>query len=589
MRKWLPLVAICAGTFMLLIDVTIVTVALPSLAGSLHTSFGSLQWVVDGYALTLAALVLGAGSLADRVGHRRVFIAGLIIFGAASLACGFATGPALLIGARAVQGAGGAAMFATSFPLLNGSYAGRDRGTAYGVWGAVAGASAALGPVLGGLLTQELSWRWIFFVNPPVSVGVIALAWILADMHRPAPGRVDVPGILLLTAAAAAATYGFIRAGSDGWAAGGTWGMLAAAAVLVAAFALVEWRTAEPMLDVRLLRHRVFTGMLLAGLGLNFAAFAYLTYASIWLQSVLRMSPVHAGLVSTPLSLTAFIVAGWSGRGLHGARPGRVIGAGLTLIGLGGLVGVVLVRGAAGWPDLLPGYVVAGFGVGLVSPMLGSSTMASVPRERAGMAAGAVNMMRQLGYAFGIALLGTVFAARAAATIADRGVPDSAGLARALAGGQARQVVHAAGSKAGTVGAALHAASLSGLQGAFGVAGLAGLAVGLAVFLLVRQHQPDLAQPSASPSRTAAGGAVSGPARSRSTAVLSDRVLVGDADHVGAGEPAFLHLVEGSEHIDVERAVDDGAGAPVIGRGDRQVDGPALARLDREQRVEGAR
>lgn len=497
MRKWLPLVAICAGTFMLLVDVTIVTVALPSLAEGLHTSFSSLQWVVDAYALTLAALVLGAGSLGDRIGHRRVFIGGLIVFAAASLACGFATGPGLLIGSRAIQGVGGAAMFATTFPLLNGSYAGRDRGTAYGMWGAVAGASAALGPVLGGLLTQELSWRWIFFVNPPVSVGVIALAWILADSHPPAARRIDVPGILTLTTAAAAATYGFIRAGSDGWSADGTWGILAAAAVLVAAFALVEWRTAEPMLDVRLLRHRVFTGMLLAGLGLNFAAFAYLTYASIWLQSVLRMSPVHAGLVSMPISLTAFVVAGGSGRALHGARPGRVIGAGLTLIGIGGLVGLALVRGDAGWAHLVPGYVVAGVGVGLVSPMLGSATMASVPRERAGMAAGAVNMMRQLGYAFGIALLGTVFAARAADTIAAHGVAGPAQLARALAGGQARQVLHAAGNRAGALDPVLHAAALSGLQGAFLVAGVAGLAVGLAVFALVRQHRPDTAEPSA--------------------------------------------------------------------------------------------
>jgi EmrB/QacA subfamily drug resistance transporter len=508
MRKWLPLVAICAGTFMLLVDVTIVTVALPSLAESLHTSFSSLQWVVDAYALTLAALVLGAGSLGDRIGHRRVFIGGLIVFAAASLACGFATGPGLLIGSRAVQGVGGAAMFATTFPLLNGSYAGRDRGTAYGMWGAVAGASAALGPVLGGVLTQEFSWRWIFFVNPPVSLGVIALAWILADSHPPAARRIDGPGILTLTGAAAAATYGFIRAGSHGWSAAGTWGMLALAAALVAAFALVEWRTAEPMLDVRLLRHRVFTGMLLAGLGLNFAAFAYLTYASIWLQSVLRMSPVHAGLVSMPISLTAFVVAGGSGRALHGARPGRVIGAGLTLIGIGGLVGLALVRGDAGWAHLVPGYVVAGVGVGLVSPMLGSATMASVPRERAGMAAGAVNMMRQLGYAFGIALLGTVFAARAADTIASRGVAGSAQLARALAGGQARQVVHAAGSRAGTLDAVLHAAALSGLQGAFLVAGVAGLAVGLTVFALVRHDRPDAARPPAgevAPKAQAAG------------------------------------------------------------------------------------
>jgi EmrB/QacA subfamily drug resistance transporter len=480
---------------MLLVDVTIVTVALPSLAASLHTSFGSLQWVVDAYALTLAALVLGAGSLADRIGHRRVFMAGLIIFAASSLACGLATGAPVLIGARAVQGIGGAGMFAATFPLINGNYAGRDRGTAYGMWGAVAGASAAVGPVLGGVLTQELSWRWIFFVNPPVSVAVIALAWILTDTHVPAK-RVDVPGIVTLTAAAAAATYGFIRAGSNGWAPAGTWGTLLVAAALVAVFALVEGRTAEPMLDLRLLRHRVFTGMLLAGFGLNFAAFAYLTYASIWLQSVLRMSPVHAGLVSAPLSLTAFAVAGGSGRALHGARPGRVIGAGLVLVGVGGLVGAALVRGSAGWPQLIPGYVAVGVGVGLVSPMLGSSTMASVPRERAGMAGGAVNMMRQLGYALGVALLGTVFAARAAATIAGRHVAGAARLARALAGGQARQVVHAAGTRAGALNSLLHAASLTGLQGTFCVAGLAGLAAGMAVLILVRQRRPALAQPA---------------------------------------------------------------------------------------------
>jgi EmrB/QacA subfamily drug resistance transporter len=508
MRKWLPLMAICAGTFMLLVDVTIVNVALPALAASLHTSFSSLQWVVDAYALTLAALVLGTGSVADRIGHRRVFIAGLFIFAASSLACGFATGAGLLIGARAVQGAGGAAMFATTFPLLNSSYSGRDRGTAYGMWGAVAGASAAVGPVLGGLLTQEASWRWIFFVNPPVSVGVIALAWMLADNDEPARGRVDGPGIVTLTAAAAAATYAMIRAGSYGWAAVGTWGLLAAAAGLLGAFAVIEWRTADPMLDLRLLRSRVFTGMILAGLTLNFAAFAYLTYTSIWLQSVLRMTPIDAGLATMPLSLVAFAVAGGSGRALHNARPGRVIGVGLILIGAGGLISMVLVRGAAGWPQLIAGFAVVGFGVGLVSPMLGSATMASVPRERAGMAAGAVNMMRQLGFAFGVALLGTVFAARAARSLAGRGLPGSDALARELAGGQAQAAVHGAGSNGGAVSAALHAASVAGLQGSFLVAGLGGFVTGLLVLALVRQPPSAPAQAG----REAAAGAGAAPA-----------------------------------------------------------------------------
>jgi EmrB/QacA subfamily drug resistance transporter len=498
MRKWLPLIAICAGTFMLLVDVTIVNVALPALAASLHTSFSSLQWVVDAYALTLAALVLGVGSIADRIGHRLVFLAGLVIFAGSSLACGFATGPALLIAARAVQGIGGAAMFATTFPLLNSSYAGRDRGTAYGMWGAVAGASAAVGPVLGGLLTQSLSWRWIFFVNPPVSIAVIALCLKLADTHEPNSRPVDVPGILTLTTAAGAATYGMIRAGTDGWAAPATWGVLLTAALLTGAFGLIEWRSAEPMLDLRLLRSRAFSGLLLAGLALNFAAFAYLTYTSIWLQSVLRMTPIQAGLASLPLSLTAFAVAGASGRALHGARPGRVIGAGLIIIGLGGLASMVLVHGAARWPQLVAGLAVVGVGVGLVSPILGSATMAAVPRDRAGMAAGAVNMMRQLGYAFGVALLGTVFAARATSSLAGRGLAGPAALARTLAGGQAQQALHAAGRSAAVLDAGLRAASVAGLQGTFLVAGLAGMLSGLAVLVLVRPGRGAQAQPEAS-------------------------------------------------------------------------------------------
>src|SRR5580693_589402 len=225
MRKWLPLVAVCAGTFMLLVDVTIVNVALPALAADLKTSFSSLQWVVDAYALTLAALVLGTGSVADRIGHRRVFIAGLVVFAASSLACGLASGAGLLIGARAVQGAGGAAMFATTFPLLNGAYSGRDRGTAYGIWGAVAGASAAVGPVLGGLLTQSLSWRWIFFVNPPVSVVALVASRRSLAADRPAGGtRPDVPGLVTFTLGAAATTYGLIRAAAHGWGSGATLG-----------------------------------------------------------------------------------------------------------------------------------------------------------------------------------------------------------------------------------------------------------------------------------------------------------------------------------------------------------------------------
>ena len=203
MRTWAPLAAVCLGTFMLLVDVTIVNVALPHMAVDLHTSFSSLQWVIDSYAVALAALLMGLGSVADLHGRRLVYLAGLAVFAAASLASGLATDPGLLITARAVQGAGGAAMFATTIALLNASYQGRDRGTAFGVWGAVAGGSAAVGPVLGGLITETLSWRWIFFVNLPVSAAAIVLTlaafgadrgpagagstWRACSPSRPAP------------------------------------------------------------------------------------------------------------------------------------------------------------------------------------------------------------------------------------------------------------------------------------------------------------------------------------------------------------------------------------------------------------------
>jgi EmrB/QacA subfamily drug resistance transporter len=488
MRKWLPLITVCLGTFMLLIDVTIVNVALPDMAKDLHTSFSSLQWVVDAYALTLAALVLGTGSIADLVGHRRSYIAGLALFAVSSLVCGIAPNADALIAARAVQGIGGAAMFATTFALLNSNYTGRDRGVAYGMWGAVAGASAAVGPIIGGLLTEGASWRWIFFVNLPVSVLAIALCLtVLTDLHAPIKARVDALGMVSFTAAAATLTYGLIRANEHGWSQPATWSWLIAAPVLLVVFVVVELRTAAPMLDMALVRNRSFAGVLLAGIVLNFAAFASFTYTSIWLQSVLGLSPIKAGLTGLPLSVASFAVSAIIGRFLHGTKPGPIIGGGLLLIGAGGLVGGVLVHGGASWPALVPGFLLIGMGVGLATPTLSSAAMGAVPPQRGGMAAGAVNTARQLGFALGIAALGSVFAARAAHVLTGRSVPGSDGVSRALAGGQAPVLLgHAPASSRGALDSALHAASVSGVQWTFWVSGIAGVLAGIAVLVMIR-------------------------------------------------------------------------------------------------------
>ncbi|MGT2530514.1 MFS transporter [Streptomyces nojiriensis] len=286
MRKWLPLTAVCLGAFMLLVDVTIVTVALPDMAADMHTGFAGLQWVMDVYALALAALLLGAGSLADRIGRRRVYLAGIALFAAASLACGLATGPTQLIAFRAVQGIGGAAMFATTMALLSGAYQGRDRGVAFGVWGAANGAAAASGPIIGGLLTEHFGWRWIFFINLPVcALALYVTLRAVAESRDPHARRLDLPGMAGFTAGAAAVTYAVIRGGENGWTSATTLGLLGLGAAAFAGFVLVELRGSHPMLDLSLFRSPTFVAVMAAGLLLTGAAFSYLMYVSVWLQS----------------------------------------------------------------------------------------------------------------------------------------------------------------------------------------------------------------------------------------------------------------------------------------------------------------
>ena len=492
MRRWLPLLTICIGTFMLLIDVTIVNVALPSMAKDLNTSFSSLQWVVDAYALILAALVLGTGSIADIVGHRQAYVAGLVVFAVASFTCGIAPNPAVLIAARAVQGLGGAAMFATTFALLNSNYSGRNRGTAYGIWGAVVGAAAATGPIVGGLLTEGISWRWIFFVNLPISfVAIVMCVRWLEDVHDRRHVQVDWIGIATFTGAAAAITYGLIHADEYGWAKTASWAMFPLGAVLLAVFVYIELHTTDAMLDLGLLRKRAFLGIVLAAGLLTFAAFAMFAYTSIWMQSILGMSPIQAGAVGVPLSVAAFGVSAWAGRHLTTLRPGPVVAIGLVLVAGGDFLCVAFVHGGARWEALVPGFFLMGLGVGMINPSLTSSAMAAVPPQRGGMAAGAVNTSRQLGFAFGIALAGSVFSTRVESVLRSHHVANPSTVAHLLSGGQAGRILgHAPVSTRGALASALHAAAVSGVQYGFLLAGIVGAVAAALVFWLVDSPQP---------------------------------------------------------------------------------------------------
>ena len=487
MRKWLPLVATCLGSFMLLIDVTIVNVALPDMSRDLSSSFTSLQWVIDAYGLALAALLLAFGSVADRLGHRRTYVFGLIVFAVASVVCGFAIDPTMLVTARAAQGVGGAAMFATTFALINNSYSGRDRGTAYGVWGAVSGAAAAVGPVLGGVLTEGISWRWIFFVNAPIGAATIALTLAVIPIVGARGGkRLDVVGTAAFTLAAAALTFGFTRSADSGWASKTVIVSLAVTVVALIAFLVREAHIETPLIELSLFRRPVFVGVVSAALVMSFSAFAVITYTTIWTQGLLGLSPIESGLVAVPLPVLSSTVSIISGRFMHRVPRRLSIGGGLFVIGVGSLLTALLLTNGASWPVLIPGLAITGLGCGLSVPPMSSAATESIGDERAGIASGAVNTARQLGQALGIALLGTLVASAATSSLRSRGVPDPSSTSQALVGGGGvgRILANAPAATRDHLEQALHAAFASGLRLSYIVAGAAAVLTALVVIRL---------------------------------------------------------------------------------------------------------
>jgi EmrB/QacA subfamily drug resistance transporter len=408
-KKWWTLLAVCAGTFMLLLDVTIVIVALPEIQSGLHAGFSDVQWVVDAYALTLASLLLTSGVLADRYGRKLLFIIGLAIFTAGSLLCGLAQHPVMLIVSRSAQGVGGAIMFATSLALLGNSFRGKDRGVAFGVWGAITGVAVALGPVLGGVITSGISWRAIFLVNVPVGVIAVALtAWRVEESRSPHPAPPDWAGFALLTAGLVSLVYGLIRAGEHSWSDTGVIVCLAAGAALLAAFIVAERRVANPMFDLSLLRTPTFAGGSIAAFAMNGSLFAFMVYLVLYLQDVLGYSALGTGVRLIIISGAQLVTAALAGR-LSERVPVRwLIGPGLLLTG----IGLILMAGLSGdssWTHLIPGFVVAGLGAGMVNPPLASTAIGVVPPQRAGMASGVNTTFRQIGIATGVAALGSIF------------------------------------------------------------------------------------------------------------------------------------------------------------------------------------
>ena len=439
-RKWWTLGAVCVATFMLLLDITVVNTALPAIQQNLGGSFTDLQWVIDAYALSLAALVLTAGSLADRLGRRRVFAFGLGVFALASLLCALAPDPTFLNVARGLQGIGGAVMFAVSLALVAQEFpSGPERGMAMGIYGGTIGIAVAVGPLVGGLLTDGFGWESVFLLNVPIGLAAIAVTyWKVAESRDPNATRIDWGGLVTFSAALFLLVLALVRGNDEGWGSTLIVSLLAIAAVLLAAFFAIERRVEQPMLPLGFFGRRAFTGVQLAAFAVSGSMFALFLYLTLYLQSFLGHSPVEAGLRYLPITVASFIVAPLSGMALAKVKARYLMSGGLALTG----VGLLLMSGLqmdSEWTALLAGFLISGVGVGLLNPVIADVALSVVPKEQSGMAAGINDTFRQVGIAVGIAAWGAIFLGAGA----DKTEQAANG---ALSNDQARGLVEAASS-----------------------------------------------------------------------------------------------------------------------------------------------
>ncbi len=408
-RKWWTLIAVSVAIFMLLLDITVVNVALPAIQHSLHSSFEDLQWVVNAYALTLAAFLLTAGALADLLGRRRIFAIGLVVFTCSSIVCGVSSTPLMLNLARAVQGVGGAMMFATSLALLAQAFRGKERGIAFGVFGAVTGAAVAVGPVVGGLITSAIGWEWIFFVNAPIgALAVFVTLTQVSESRDPNATGVDWAGLVTFSGSLFLLVYALVQGNEKGWGSTRILTFLIASAVLLALFVILERRQQRPMLDLTLFRRPAFSGASIVAFSVSASIFAMFLYLTLYIQDVLGYGPLQAGLRFLPITLLSFIAAPIAGR-LSVRIPVRLLlGGGLLLVSAG-LLAMTAVQASSGWTVLIPGFVLAGIGIGMINPPLASTAIGVVHHSRSGMASGINSTFRQVGIVTGIAGLGAVF------------------------------------------------------------------------------------------------------------------------------------------------------------------------------------
>jgi EmrB/QacA subfamily drug resistance transporter len=410
-RKWWTLGAVAFGLFMIMLDNTIVNVALPSIQSDLGIGISELEWVFNGYALTFGVLMLTGGKLADMLGRRRIFIVGLLIFTVASLFCGLATSAGWLIGARVLQGVGSALMNPATLSIVTATFPPRQRGMAIGIWAGVAAMALAIGPLAGGLITEQLGWNWIFFINVPVGILAIIVTRLVVDESRDtsADQRLDLPGLLSSGIGLFALTYGLIEANELGWTSPRILSLFAVAAIGIALFVGLELRQRSPMLDLSLFKNGTFAGansvMLLVGL----AMFGVFFYNSLFIQNILGYSAVQTGATFLPMTVLIILVAPIAGKYSDRVGSRWLMGGGMVLLAASLFIFSRLDASSDFW-DILPGLLIGGLGMAIVMTPTTSAAMGSVPIDKAGVGSAVLNSMRQVGGALGIAVIGAIIA-----------------------------------------------------------------------------------------------------------------------------------------------------------------------------------
>jgi EmrB/QacA subfamily drug resistance transporter len=412
-RKWWTLVAVSFGLFMIMLDNTVVNVALPSMQKSLGISASELEWVVVAYALTFATFMLTGGKLADLLGRRLLFTVGLVIFTGASLACGLANSAGFLIGARMVQGVGAAVMNPATLGIITATFPPKQRGTAIGIWAGVSAMALAIGPMVGGLLTEKVDWSWIFFINVPIGVaGILMARWAIDESRDTShEQRLDLPGLVSSAIGLFALTYALIEANNYGWTSGRILALFGIAAVALATFVVLELKQRLPMLDLSLFRNRTFSGANFAMLLVALAMFGIFFYNSLFIQNILGYSAIEAGASFLPMTILIILIAPWAGRWSDRIGPRWLIGGGLILVSLCLILFAQLDASSTFW-NILPGLIVGGVGMALTMTPTTAAAMGSVPIDKAGVGSAVLNSARQVGGSLGIAIMGAVVASQ---------------------------------------------------------------------------------------------------------------------------------------------------------------------------------